>query len=695
DLYRILASQSSTSVTVNCSTLSEVLTYNLDTAGSWQEFTTPDKSFCSITSDKPLLVMQFALGNNEDGIGDPFMMMITPVEQYSNNYVFNVLPEFEINYITLYVTPEDFQPESIFVDDTNLENSTWVAVYYSSADICGYITSTSLLPGEHQLYHADVSSQIGVSAYGFNAFNSYGYPGGLQLEPVQLAIISFSQSEFTVLENEEFARVKLVRSGDISREAVVLIGSDPYKGDAAARSDYMPIIEILTFLPEELTKRVDVVINDDTNVEFDESFFLYLVSGEGVHLSPFQRAKVVIRNDDGKITLTPRYGSEIGGTPIIVTGDKITASAEDNVTCVFDGIETDGFVTKDGQVLCVSPEMRRTGRVPFKLHIEGEKNMFNGISIFRSVPHERAAGVSIETNPLITSGDMVRLRWSKEAILPTERHDRYTINVALGEYDENSAKWVYTELAKDMPNTGYIEIAVPERSPKADNDSGSPVVFQIGVSESSTETQIRKRGIFRNIIKNVIRGITFVTKVYILVKYPKTEVIRRAACELWGLAESREASLQILSELPPCPCTVSEINGNIFKQESIASVIFHPDSDKCFRQRMPSTTAGQQCCYDEDGDIIVGQDSGGTIDFVAPKDFKTTIGHFFVDVVPHIFCCTPLLLSKCEKYYEFRPSDDCSRTRPQRPAFARGRSSPGNTGWIAVHIQRSWRIHSY
>ena len=189
DLYRILASQSSTSVTVNCSTLSEVLTYNLDTAGSWQEITTPDKSFCSITSDKPLLVMQFALGNSKDWIGDPFMMMITPVEQYSNNYVFNILPEFEINYITLYVTPEDFQPGSIFVDDANLENSTWVAVYCSSADICGYITNISLLPGEHQLYHADVSSQIGVSAYGFNHANSYGYPGGLQLEPVQCKLL--------------------------------------------------------------------------------------------------------------------------------------------------------------------------------------------------------------------------------------------------------------------------------------------------------------------------------------------------------------------------------------------------------------------------------------------------------------------------------------------------------------------------
>ena len=185
DLYRILASQSTTSVNVNCSTFSDTVTYQLSTAGSWQEFTTLDDSVCSITSDKPLLVMQFALGNFEDNIGDPFMMMITPVEQYSNNYVFNVLPEFESNYITLYVTPDDFQPSNIFVDDDSLENSTWVTVYCSSTDICGYITQISLVPGEHQLYHSDVSSQIGVSAYGFNAFNSYGYPGGLQLEPIQ------------------------------------------------------------------------------------------------------------------------------------------------------------------------------------------------------------------------------------------------------------------------------------------------------------------------------------------------------------------------------------------------------------------------------------------------------------------------------------------------------------------------------
>ena len=186
DIYRILASQASTSVSINCSTLTELLTYNLSTAGSWQEISTPANSFCYISSDKPLLVMQFALGKSYDGVGDPFMLMITPVEQYINNYVFNVLPEFSTNYITVYVTPDDYQPSNIFVDDASLESSTWTPVYCSSnEEICGYITYVTLSAGEHQLFHTDVTSGIGVSAYGFNTANSYGYPGGLQLEPVQ------------------------------------------------------------------------------------------------------------------------------------------------------------------------------------------------------------------------------------------------------------------------------------------------------------------------------------------------------------------------------------------------------------------------------------------------------------------------------------------------------------------------------
>ena len=185
DLYRILAAKASTTVTVRCNTFDSFVTYNLDQPGSWQEFTTPAMSYCSITSDKPLLVMQFALGNESDDVGDPFMMMITPVEQYGKNYVLSALQEFSANFITIYVTARDYQRHKIFVDDANLENSTWNTVYDSNNETCGYITYATLAPGDHHVYHANSLSRVGVSVYGFTTGNSYRYPGGLQIDTLQ------------------------------------------------------------------------------------------------------------------------------------------------------------------------------------------------------------------------------------------------------------------------------------------------------------------------------------------------------------------------------------------------------------------------------------------------------------------------------------------------------------------------------
>ena len=183
-IYRVLTAHDSTTVIVNCTTMKQPTTYTLSTAGSWQQFQALANSFCSIESNNPVLVMEYAKGYDLDSVGDPLMTMIPPVEQYSNNYVFNVLPEFGTNYITIYVAPEHFQPERIFVDNSNSLTNSWTAVYCSTGTLCGYVTRQNLTAGEHRLYHTDTNARVGVSAYGFNRYNSYGYPGGLQLTPI-------------------------------------------------------------------------------------------------------------------------------------------------------------------------------------------------------------------------------------------------------------------------------------------------------------------------------------------------------------------------------------------------------------------------------------------------------------------------------------------------------------------------------
>ena len=193
ELFRIIAAKNSTTVTVNCTTFNQVQVYNLSVAGSWQEFQIHPLSFCTIESSSPILVTQFSLGRTLDNItGDPFMMMIPPVEQYSNNYVLNVLSNFSTNYITIYVATEYYQPNRIFVDDTSQVVSSWTFVYCSNNLPCGYITRVSLTAGKHRIYHQDLHARIGVSAYGFNHYNSYGYPGGLKLTSIQCKFLQLN-----------------------------------------------------------------------------------------------------------------------------------------------------------------------------------------------------------------------------------------------------------------------------------------------------------------------------------------------------------------------------------------------------------------------------------------------------------------------------------------------------------------------
>ena len=184
EIYRVLASFESADVTVNCNTPLTPNMYTLVNAGDYVEFRTTQDSFCSIESNNPVLIIEFSLSQNE-GAGenaDPFMLMLPPVEQYSNNYVFALVPTFPTNYITAYVAPEFFQPDQIFLDSSNLQGATWTPITCSGGDVCGYITTMQLAGGEHRLSHDNPCARIGLAAYGFNNLDSYGYPGGIRTD---------------------------------------------------------------------------------------------------------------------------------------------------------------------------------------------------------------------------------------------------------------------------------------------------------------------------------------------------------------------------------------------------------------------------------------------------------------------------------------------------------------------------------
>lgn len=75
--------------------------------------------------------------------------------------------------------------------------------------------------------------------------------------------------------------------------------------------------------------------------------------------------------------------------------------------------------------------------------------------------------------------------------------------------------------------------------------------------------------------------------------------------------------------------------------------------------------AGQQCCYNAKGNLMVGGPNGGSLHRVHVEAGVPVFSHFLHDLVPYWDCCQ--LSKNCRKYFEKRPSDDGSRYVPVRP----------------------------
>lgn len=170
DTYRFLASENNTDIYLEGMKIASL------NKGQIQEVIIDGPGY--ITSSGRILVTQFANGVSYDNpvndIGDPFMMIIPPVEQYltsytiyspeigtlvtpTSNYINIIVNKLDKNNITVDATPI---PPAIFTDLTN----------------CNYsVVRTSVNTGTHNITG---TMPLCVLVYGFNWRESYGYPGG-------------------------------------------------------------------------------------------------------------------------------------------------------------------------------------------------------------------------------------------------------------------------------------------------------------------------------------------------------------------------------------------------------------------------------------------------------------------------------------------------------------------------------------
>ncbi|MBO0356797.1 Ig-like domain-containing protein [Hymenobacter sp. BT186] len=170
DTFRFLASTNNTQVRVNgtlVATLNRGQFHERVIAGSAQ-----------IVATEPILVAQYSNGSSFDGVtSDPFMMLIPPFEQFLGSYtVTTPATGFSGNYINV-VAPAA-AVGTVRLDGVVIPASSFSAI--GSSGFSGAQLTVSL--GTHQVTGGIYP--IGAFVYGFDSYDSYGYPGGQSFAPV-------------------------------------------------------------------------------------------------------------------------------------------------------------------------------------------------------------------------------------------------------------------------------------------------------------------------------------------------------------------------------------------------------------------------------------------------------------------------------------------------------------------------------
>ncbi len=135
-----------------------------------------------IVADQPILVAHYLQGQSsvDSGAGDPSMAVAVPVAQYRDNYIFSVSQTYDFNFVNV-VAPAG---ATVQLDGEVLADSEF-------ADIgdTGYRVARYPLPADREVFRIDGTRPFGIVVYGYGAFTSYMYPGGLDLKKISPSII--------------------------------------------------------------------------------------------------------------------------------------------------------------------------------------------------------------------------------------------------------------------------------------------------------------------------------------------------------------------------------------------------------------------------------------------------------------------------------------------------------------------------
>ncbi|XP_078360279.1 protein mesh-like [Oculina patagonica] len=366
-------------------------------------------------------------------------------------------------------------------------------------------------------------------------------------------------------------------------------------------------------------------------------------------------------NTKGSLVVSPSSGIMLGGDNIFIAGPCYKPS--DKIVCGFPGGKvSNGSYISNIRASCTVPMLYVTGRLSIKMSVNGGKSFdfqgtFTTVNINRVRPRvfRLAPATWIEKFP-------VRVTW-EPGYLGSENQ---TVTIQLARFSMKSGHVFFHSmfsLIEEQQNTGEGRLTVPK-------GQGQGAV--VGDGRFVTLVLVKKTGDSRgNSLAEWIWSDLFSWMSY---------EWGSKRCKHWYRTQPDPKIYTDDASLLPCPQTFLQAMADRgrFTMDEYCNpkvehhcVIYHFGATHCFRTNTPSDQgAGQQCCYNKQGNLMIGPQNGGSLDRFHIEAGVPVFSHFFHDLVPYLDCC--LLSDNCAKYFEKRPSDDGSNYEPPTPATGFG-----------------------
>ncbi|CAH3193578.1 unnamed protein product [Porites evermanni] len=369
-------------------------------------------------------------------------------------------------------------------------------------------------------------------------------------------------------------------------------------------------------------------------------------------------------NTKGSLVVSPQSVMMLGGDNILLSGPCFQPSH--HIICQFaDGKLSNGSYIDENRASCTVPMLNITGRLSIKLSVNGGASFnFQGnltiVSIIRDEPRvSRVASESWEEQkPVNITWDPVYLGKQNQTV------DVQLVRFSMKDDDHVSFHSMFTLITEQL-NTGEAHFVVPKK--EGQGASGEKDRF-------TTLVTVRRTG----------NKSSFASAEWIWsdLFFWKSQEFANERCLYWYEKQPHHIIYTDDISLLHCPhtraqaladrgrFTIDEYSNPVTADQLYCGVYYH-GATLCFRTTSPSNQGtGQQCCYNEIGDLIVGPRNGGSLDRVHVEAGVPALSHFFHDIVPYWDCC--MLSDNCKKYFEKRPSNDGAKYIPPRPATSYG-----------------------